>query len=309
MLRQANSLCHQLVERGRAYIATVKDGKVTVAHVNGQDEDNVGSIGHSKPLRTDRSICQSFGLSQGRMKLGLALYESMIIYAACQTAATLRWINSLGLYRYVEFSRTLTASAIAYMILNMFPTSTSPISLPGSVFAIFSVFVLLITACMTPDQYLLEDSAVQTGVTENTVSVIVEGDGNFASATIDNRVLTIEINSERGIGNASFSAADGSNPDRVILHLHLDGLERLEITTAEATVMAEVSSISPLTSIQFASTGTKGASLQPIASDSPFWLTIAPPSDRRDFFRVDLPSQLYRNTNQSIQLGWVDFYR
>src|SRR5271163_2837520 len=50
MLREADAVAHEMVERGRSRRAVVEASEVAVAHVVGENEDDVRAGGHEKCL-------------------------------------------------------------------------------------------------------------------------------------------------------------------------------------------------------------------------------------------------------------------
>ncbi len=206
--------------------------------------------------------------------------------------------------------RRLTRVPVACIIFCMTPLLSFIGRRSPALMSIFSIVALFITACALPAPSLPADSVAQTDTIPPIVSVITEGDGNRATAVVDDDILTIEVNSARGMGSAAIALADGDMPAQVILQFHLDGLERLQVTTTEATVVAEVSSSAPAESIQHASISPEDTrASEPVAPNNPLWLTITPPGDSHDFFLVNLPPELLQNTDRTLHIEWVDFYR
>lgn len=191
----------------------------------------------------------------------------------------------------------------------MNPTFWRAMRLRRQLILLFTLVAWLTMACEPPERYLLPEAAHQNARANQPVSVTAEGEGNHATASVENDVLTVKINSERGIGGALVTVADDDLPEQIVLHLHLSGLERLQISTATATVVAEVSSLSSAESLQYVLTNPADATLEPIASDNPLWLTVLPVSHNGTYFKVSLPPRLYANTHHPIQIEWIDFYR
>ena len=164
---------------------------------------------------------------------------------------------------------------------------------------IFGIVLLLLTACALPESGAAATSKPPT-------FTVVSDDGNQVLPEVTNNALTIDITSAQGMGNTTVTRQDGAWPQRIVLHLHLAGLERLEITADATTVMAEVSSTSPPNIIQQTSTVD---AMQAITADHPLWLSITAPTDEHAYYEVILPSQLHAAIEQTLHIAWIDFYR
>jgi len=124
---------------------------------------------------------------------------------------------------------------------------------------------------------------------------------------------TIEINSPFGIGSAKFKLESGDMPERIVLRLHLRGLEEFRLISDQVTIAASVSS----------SGGLKTQSQRKIFRDSeqimlafdPLWLEIEIVSDseqiplKEGYFEIVFPKGFMQQSGDSFEIQWIDFYR
>jgi hypothetical protein len=133
----------------------------------------------------------------------------------------------------------------------------------------------------------------------------------------DDRVQ-ITIMSPSGIGRSEI-AIDGSRlPKRVVLRLHVRGLENLHLTYGSTQVQGFVTSTAPYAIHQQIVASGSAASAHDLGPDSPFWMPLRlVASDAttptiplaNGWIEVELPPDFYAANARSFILDWVDFYR
>ena len=141
------------------------------------------------------------------------------------------------------------------------------------------------------------------------------------SLSVEGESATIDIRSPRGIGRTTVRSADGNWPKRLILRLHLKGLEHFEISNGLQALATSVSS-------------TKGAAPRPthvtpgagaarpeienqVTADHPLALHIRPvPAEGEKpkipligYFEVEAPADLLKAKPRELHIRWIDFYR
>lgn len=90
--------------------------------------------------------------------------------------------------------------------------------------------------------------------------------------------MIFDITSDRGIGRGNIELAKGQWPPKVVLHLHLKGLEGLNISSSNRNVERH----------ELNATKHK--------------------SNSTDYYEVIVPDELLSGTTK-LDLEWVDFYR
>jgi hypothetical protein len=161
------------------------------------------------------------------------------------------------------------------------------------------VTLAVATACIRP----------QPSATPLPISATVQGEGVQVLARLDGDALLVDLESPSGIGKTTITMT-AALPVSATLRLHLTGLEHLQISNGVTTLVAQVSSQADhLITQAVAVAPTPVADAQPIAADDPRWLTITLPSATQPYFTVLLPPGFLAQTQQTLSLEWVDFYR
>ncbi|HMD80845.1 MAG TPA: hypothetical protein VKE92_06020 [Anaerolineales bacterium] len=131
----------------------------------------------------------------------------------------------------------------------------------------------------------------------------------------ENGVTTFEIHSPTGIGTAKFDLESGSMPQKLILRLHLEGLEGLRLVSSQATIAASASSSDAFnTTDQRVMASGNEYSLTPI---DPLWMKIEIISGETDkkipleneYFEIMVPKEFIHSAGNSFEVQWIDFFR
>lgn len=146
---------------------------------------------------------------------------------------------------------------------------------------------LLITVLVTAACTLLSTDASLNE--QRTLQTTTNGAGNQITAALAHGTLTIDIVSESGIGQGTVTGLATPMPTTITLNLHVNGLEKFQLTSGTTTITAQVSSIDNSIIQHVAHNST---AVQPIDSDDPRWLTILLPDADEPLYIVDVPSQL-----------------
>lgn len=167
---------------------------------------------------------------------------------------------------------------------------------------------LLLTSCASKTvnaQYFGTEFLVTVGNVDDQITLFIE----------DTKTI-IDIKSEFGIGSALFELVSGPMPDTILLHLHLKGLETLEITSSQTTITASMSSSDALFNIsnQRVISSSKEYLISPM---HPLWMSIkivSPQSTNtipltEGYFEVILPKEFIQKAGNSFEIKWIDFYR
>ena len=129
----------------------------------------------------------------------------------------------------------------------------------------------------------------------------------------ENSQTIIDIQSDFGIGSATFDLISGNMPQTILVRLHTTGLEDFRVISSEATVGASVP------------TGEAGILVNqrivlstgelPIFSVHPMWLKIETISNSKKIpledghFEITIPQAFLRKAGTSFDIKWIDFYR
>lgn len=127
---------------------------------------------------------------------------------------------------------------------------------------------------------------------------------------------TLDIFSETGIGGAEVRLSAGEFPQKMLLRLHLQGLEELRVFYADQVLLASVSS-SGKREVRQSRGVARGDSLewQPLEPGSRYWMEIRIAGDNPQipltggYFEVQLPRFFREERISQFSLRWIDFYR
>ena len=129
--------------------------------------------------------------------------------------------------------------------------------------------------------------------------------------------MTIHINSARGIGRTTVRKAAGDWHGVVKLHLHLRGLEGLQIKGTAATYSSGYSSSaggSPNKTER--RPHAEGAKQEILPADDPHNLQVRPVAKEGEakipldgYFEVVIPAKFLEENPGGFELHWIDFYR
>ncbi|MBK8046765.1 MAG: hypothetical protein IPK16_06360 [Anaerolineales bacterium] len=128
--------------------------------------------------------------------------------------------------------------------------------------------------------------------------------------------VIVELHSASGIGGATITWPAGNAPTTLQLHLHLSGLEELELTGGASTVQASVSSSPPFPVRE--SLIQADSAEQTLAAGDAYWtpIEIIPAAGetpaiplKEGYFAITIPSALLQDADGVLKVQWVDFYR
>lgn len=123
--------------------------------------------------------------------------------------------------------------------------------------------------------------------------------------------VSMDISSERGIGNAEIERLGGP-PKSLTLNLRLKGLEELRMSWGNTQVAVYVASGSGEAREEVSLSGAEAVAID---DASPYWLPVRiaaaePAIPLKDgFFIVTAPRAFLQVAPTSFSLSWIDFYR
>lgn len=139
-----------------------------------------------------------------------------------------------------------------------------------------------------------------------------KGDGNAIRVRARDDVGYLVVRSRKGIGSAEVGRVGAKWPAKVVLQLHLKGLENLSVTSGKDVLRVAVSS-------------TKGNPIRvsliqdskevKVEKESVYW--SAPTMVAKEkriplvdgYFEFVVPAKLLEGNPQQIKIEWIDFYR
>jgi hypothetical protein len=168
------------------------------------------------------------------------------------------------------------------------------------------VSVLLVSCATAPANAQADEPAI---------SVITRNVDDEVGIRYQDGAALIDIHSPSGIGSASFELESGPMPGEMILHLHLGGLEQVQLTSSHETLRASVSSDSTFSVDEqvILSAGTES----PLLPGNPLWMEINVVAGQTEkkipleegYFEIAVPREFLKNAGTSFEAQWIDFFR
>lgn len=164
---------------------------------------------------------------------------------------------------------------------------------------------------------LLGTSLLSLGATEPVTeqfTITTRRDSDRVTVQSDDQQTVFAIHSPVGISGAEIMRTGDRWPARIVLQLHLSGLEQFTLAHDKQTIAASVSSHNGTARVWIS-----GQEETPLTPTSPDWLAIrlisrqVPPVTtiplKKGHFEIDLPQQFLHDNPQVFKLTWIDFYR
>jgi hypothetical protein len=123
----------------------------------------------------------------------------------------------------------------------------------------------------------------------------------------------LEIHSPAGISSGVIERRDEKWPEKMVVRLHLNGLESFRASNGKVVLDAAVSNTLEIRQWKDGKEGDK------LDAKSPLWTDIQPTDGqgkpakqlplKDGYFEITLPKALLEGNPKSITLNWVDFFR
>jgi hypothetical protein len=128
-------------------------------------------------------------------------------------------------------------------------------------------------------------------------TLTIEPKDEHTVATKDDTTV-VNIRSKRGIGRATILAKVGVWPKKLVLRLHLKGLEKFEISNGSKTLKTSVSSQKnpPPRAGKLVVKKVPGKGAK---AEIPL----------KGYFEIEVPAELLKGKPEKLKLHWIDFYR
>lgn len=166
--------------------------------------------------------------------------------------------------------------------------------------------VLFIAALLAAD-----DGKVDAGDAPPFQATVVRADSGIRFLSEDGTTV-FDVTSKSGIGKATIKRKEEGWPKKVLLRLHLGGLESFKVGQKEFAIEWSVASTGKNEATVSLVSGKRVATL---AKDSPHYSEVRIVGGERKiplkdgYFEVALPPKFFEDNPQEIRLEWIDFYR
>ncbi len=152
--------------------------------------------------------------------------------------------------------------------------------------------LLLLSACAQPSET----------PSSNFKAIPLKGDPHIVLNTT-NEMLLADITSPTGIGSARIEKTAGQWPARIVLRLHLKGLEDFKFHYGDTTVEVSVSSQADHAVREVVEQGGKTSTL---SAGDPNWIAVTPAAG---YFDLEAPAAFLQSGAGQFTIEWIDFYR
>lgn len=147
--------------------------------------------------------------------------------------------------------------------------------------------------------------------------ITAKRDNDKVDVRVEPGEAIFSVHSPFGISEANVERLGPNWPARVVVRLHLKGLEHFRASNGHVVLEASASITS--SGVQEIRLWKDGNEAAPLDATSPFWTKIRAIGDdgklarkiplERGFFQIELPTQFFAGNPRSIQFNWIDFYR
>ena len=146
------------------------------------------------------------------------------------------------------------------------------------------------------------------------VKVTTKRDDDTAEVAVEKNKATLSIRSPSGISQAVIERTQEHWPEKLVVRLHLQGMESLKIVSESIKLEASISSSNGDFRIW-----RSGEEEKPLDEKSSLWFepklldskgNVSKAIPLKDgYIELQLPKALFAANPRSITLSWVDFYR
>ena len=133
-------------------------------------------------------------------------------------------------------------------------------------------------------------------------AVPLKGDPRVTFNTSNNTLL-IDITSLTGIGSAAIEKTSGQWPGKIVMRLHVKGLERFAFQYTGNSIGVGVSSHGDNTVHEVCEQAGK---LSTLNAGDPYWIAVTP---GEGYFDLEAPPDFLKSEENKFTIEWIDFYR
>ena len=133
-------------------------------------------------------------------------------------------------------------------------------------------------------------------------AVPLKGDPGITFSTTG-EMLLIDVTSPAGIGSAAIEKTSGQWPGKVVMRLHLNGLESFTFQYADTRIDVSVSSHADKAVHEvYTQPGKTGT----VSAGDPYWIAVTP---GEGYFDLEAPGDFLKSGEDKFTIEWIDFYR
>jgi hypothetical protein len=175
---------------------------------------------------------------------------------------------------------------------------------------------VLLAACLAASVALT--ACGSSGGGRVTLNVAPDRPETRITVAADAEQAIVEVFSPAGVGGAGVEITSATFPKKIVLRLHLRGLEELRLAYGNTVVRASISSDGGNSISQHQIGAGASAAQQPLSATSPYWMPIrivpagtAPATIplQDGAIEVEAPQDLIAGGQTKFAIQWIDFYR
>jgi hypothetical protein len=149
--------------------------------------------------------------------------------------------------------------------------------------------LLSLAACAVPTRQIARPTFHYTPL---------KGDPKIVFMT-SSELLLIDITSPTGIGSAAIEKAFGQWPPKIVMRLHVSGLESFKFKYGAKTVEVSVSAQTREVLVQEGQISTVGPG-------DAYWMNV---TRNPGYFDIEAPADFMKSGENKFTSEWIDFYR
>jgi len=170
---------------------------------------------------------------------------------------------------------------------------------------------LLLSGCLSPEAKEISSPPLTVELTGTNKT------GNHIDTAAFQDSVILNVISKPSIGKATISPVRDSWPSRIVIRLHLRGLESFSVNNGKITITTSLLSHPPYNLIGETRMAGQKRSVS-IQNNSPYWMPVSVISKDKTratipledgYIEVLLPEIITRNQPELLSIQWIDFLR
>jgi len=159
---------------------------------------------------------------------------------------------------------------------------------------------------------VLADTSAAPPAAERPFDIETQKPGDKVTVALDGETALVSIRSPSGIGGATIRSPRDHWPTKVILRLHLRGLESLSVSNGTLGLKGSIASHGGYAQRLYL---TKQGQVEKVKPKTEIRVLdadgkpIAGRPGEGGYFEITLPSVLLEGKPKSLTIGWIDFFR
>lgn len=165
-------------------------------------------------------------------------------------------------------------------------------------------------------QLTIQLTSVVVAADESRFAITTKRPDDRVEVKVEKGTATFSIQSPFGISRAIIQRKNEPWPDRMLLRLHLKGMEHILLMNDRIKIEGSIGIQDGKPLVRLWKDGKEDS---PLTSKSPFWIDVRilgrdgnPATElplKDGYFELQLPAAIFEGNPLSITVEWIDFYR